>query len=389
MTPTEHDELHDAELSRLYRELPTETPSSALDERLRAEARRAVVAGPRRWLKPWPMTGLATAATVILAVAMVRYWQAEQPAELARAVSVTPAAEAPAAEAESPAKEVGPITRPMVSAPAEAPKEVVVPVEADKRALDEKRSQVVVPVAAPSSEPAPAGAMVSSGVAKKDESPAAPGQMSVAVAVAVAEEAKTAEMSAKPSPAAPAPAPALLGRMAPRLSALQRAEEPPAAKAEAEADAMVERGAGEHAPAASKPAEAERREQGAAPAVQAKSLAMASYPRYEELVATGRYVEALARLEPTRLTSLQQRAEYDLLAALVHGLEGEPPQCSAELQPSRQAAVQLCLILQRLRAGQPVSDAQVTAVERRLRQVAPTRLYVLPAVRELVRRHRP
>lgn len=117
-------ELSDAELEALYREVDQEPPP-ALDERVLAAARRRRPHGARpRWLRP--ATGFATAAVVVLAVAILLRAPAPtpesalppaRPAESAgaaddRSGSVAPADRAPAGRAE-------PETR--VQAPAPAP----------------------------------------------------------------------------------------------------------------------------------------------------------------------------------------------------------------------------------------------------------------------------
>lgn len=330
MSPSEHDDLHDAELSRLYRELPAEAPEPAMDERIRAEARRAVAAGPRRWWRPLPMTGLATAATVILAIGMVRYWQAEQPTELARAVNVTPAAEAPVAEVANDLDAEVPATKAVGTVAAAVPPPV----------LAKRSGTVAQDKAAPTAKPMPA-----------------------------------------PAPLAMAEAPQL---------ATAREE---AAGAKAEADAMADRVAAGSVPAETKVAgEAALRKPtalAAAPA-EAKPGLVSALP-YEELVTTGRYVEALAHWDPAQMASasLQQKAEYDLLLALVHGPQAEAPLCPAEITASKEPATQLCLILQQLRMGQPVADAQLETLVRRWRRAVPSRRYLERALRDLVRRTSP
>jgi hypothetical protein len=75
---SEYDD--EREVERLYRQLPREEPPAALDAKIRAEARRAVVAHPaplvaptgrRTWYFP-----LAAAAVIVLAVAVT--WQVER-----------------------------------------------------------------------------------------------------------------------------------------------------------------------------------------------------------------------------------------------------------------------------------------------------------------------
>src|SRR3954471_11390612 len=95
---SEHDDEREA--GRRYRELPREEPPPALDAKIRAEARRAVVTHPaplvaptgrRSWYFP-----VAAAAVIVLAVAVT--WQIErsQPdLEVAMVAPPAPAAERP------------------------------------------------------------------------------------------------------------------------------------------------------------------------------------------------------------------------------------------------------------------------------------------------------
>src|SRR5258705_4696761 len=75
---SEYDD--EREVERLYRQLPREEPPAALDAKIRAEARRAVVVHPaplvaptgrRNWYFP-----VAAAAVIVLAVAVT--WQVER-----------------------------------------------------------------------------------------------------------------------------------------------------------------------------------------------------------------------------------------------------------------------------------------------------------------------
>lgn len=372
MSSTEHDDLHDAELSRLYRELPADLPTAAVDERIRAEARRAVAAGPRRWMRPLPMTGLATAATVLLAIGLVRFWQAEQPEELARAVSV---ASAPAAEVEGVTADVAPET-----AEAAAPVATIESASAVAAAPPARKAAAEAVVAS-----APLDQAAASAAEERDQAEPKREKMAKAIAPLLA---------AKPAAEAPAmmtPAPAPVGQLAPGLNALRRADEAGATKAEP-AMPMADRLAEARAPAeAQAEPERDRRALAAAPAAQVEtktSMASAPTPRYEELVASGRYVEALAHWDPAQMASasLQQKAEYDLLAALVHGPQAESPLCPTELKASKSAATQLCWLLQQLRTGQPVADEQLEGLLRRWRRATPSRRYLERAMRDLVQR---
>src|SRR5258706_13461279 len=75
---SEHED--EREVERLYRQLPREEPPAALDAKIRAEARRAVIVHPaplvaptgrRHWYFP-----VAAAAVIVLAVAVT--WQVER-----------------------------------------------------------------------------------------------------------------------------------------------------------------------------------------------------------------------------------------------------------------------------------------------------------------------
>jgi len=96
------DPEHDQDVSRRYRELGRDEPPPELDAKIRAEARRAVIAHPaplvvptgrRTWYFP-----VAAAAVIVLAVAVT--WQMEREQEDAFAVSPQ-AASGPREEARS------------------------------------------------------------------------------------------------------------------------------------------------------------------------------------------------------------------------------------------------------------------------------------------------
>lgn len=98
MTPRHDDsdhDLHDPLLRRLYRELPDEAPSADTDARVRAAARRAVGAGPRRrgtfFGARWETLG-ASAAALMLGVALTVQWRVQEPEQLEEAITVAPAA---------------------------------------------------------------------------------------------------------------------------------------------------------------------------------------------------------------------------------------------------------------------------------------------------------
>ncbi len=77
------DDGLDAHLQQLYRQLPTQEPSSHIDQVILNAAKVK-----KMWHQPF-----ALAATVVMATSLIWYWQAEQPQQLQQAMSVaTPSA---------------------------------------------------------------------------------------------------------------------------------------------------------------------------------------------------------------------------------------------------------------------------------------------------------
>lgn len=102
-------DLNDKVVSRLYRQLPDESPSADTDALIRAAARREVGAGPRRRLLRLQKL-LATAASLVLGVALVVQWQDREPEKLAEVLATAPVAlsddtASPPASAPAPALE--------------------------------------------------------------------------------------------------------------------------------------------------------------------------------------------------------------------------------------------------------------------------------------------
>lgn len=93
-----NDDL-DPKLLHLYRQLPKEQPSQAVDVAILQAAQQAI-ATKTYWRPVW---GLA--ASVVMMSSLVWYWQAQQPQELSRAVAVSASPTAPIIE-ESVAKPV-------------------------------------------------------------------------------------------------------------------------------------------------------------------------------------------------------------------------------------------------------------------------------------------
>ncbi|MDF2446587.1 MAG: hypothetical protein K0S46_1823 [Moraxellaceae bacterium] len=84
-------DLDDPELSQLYKSLPDEQPASATDDLIRAASRRAIGAGPGRRPSPLALSRItATAAALVLGVALTVQWQARTPEQFQEAVGTVP-----------------------------------------------------------------------------------------------------------------------------------------------------------------------------------------------------------------------------------------------------------------------------------------------------------
>ena len=77
-----NDDL-DPKLLHLYRQIPKEQPSQAVDSAILQAAQQSI-ANKTYWRPVWGI-----AASVVMMSSMVWYWQAQQPQELARAVAVS------------------------------------------------------------------------------------------------------------------------------------------------------------------------------------------------------------------------------------------------------------------------------------------------------------
>ncbi|HNC03614.1 MAG TPA: AgmX/PglI C-terminal domain-containing protein [Agitococcus sp.] len=77
-----NDDL-DPKLQHLYRQIPKEQPSQAVDSAILQAAQQSI-ANKTYWRPVWGI-----AASVVMMSSMVWYWQAQQPQELARAVAVS------------------------------------------------------------------------------------------------------------------------------------------------------------------------------------------------------------------------------------------------------------------------------------------------------------
>lgn len=201
----------DPRLDAAYREAATDEPSAAIDERIRAAARRAVAAGPqsleararakmqRSWIARWRVP-MSIAATVVVAVTL-SYMVEREETQLAR-VDGLPSSAPPQAVAVAPAE----VAAKDDSAPAGA--------AAAKSANLHER----VTAARPPPAPVPAGVdgPTANGMLAKEaerrqtaSDPALPASPPPQARVA------PAESPAAPAAAAPPPAPAPVARPAP------------------------------------------------------------------------------------------------------------------------------------------------------------------------------
>lgn len=304
------DDLRDPLLSRLYRELPDVTPAPGTDARLRAAARRAVAAGPRRAGARFAghhWRGLAaSAAALLLGVALTVHWHTQDTARLEEALATAPVT-APAGRAEMPATAAADV--------AAAPP----PAVAARAARDR--------TAAPG--PSAGNAPTAAAAAAKPAAPAAP-------------------VAAAP------PAPAEVGEAAvSERDALAAADDGAAASA-----AMAHERAGATAKAEARHETRRERQalslralpQAAAPAVQAAPAPVADY---RALMAAGRFDEALAALpEPDAA-----EAEADVTTLLDRDLlrqwqaPGTMPACARVDAAALGAQAPLCTALRALTAG--------------------------------------
>ncbi|MFN3587161.1 MAG: hypothetical protein ACK4UT_06635 [Moraxellaceae bacterium] len=245
--PPPEDDLHDAALRARYRALAPETPAPATDAAILAAA-RAAAGKPTRWRQRRWLGGLATAASLLLVVALLL--QSQHRGELHGELALTPPP-MPAAE-----------TAPSASAPATnpAPAPVITQERQREPAVAVSRPPLaaapatVDDAATPPSSPPPSPATASDGPPSADVATSAERHAIAAPrpAVEATESALRADQGAAPPPAAaPAlragarPAPSLLPDEAAYQRALQAGDYaaalrrlPEAADREAERDLL-------------------------------------------------------------------------------------------------------------------------------------------------------
>lgn len=197
---------HDPQLAADYRLAATEAPPAALDERIRAAARREVGAGPQRTLRrPAWQKPLSLAAVVVLSVTLVLMMREEGVDRIEPEV-LPPAAEAPAAQvaAEPAAKQGAAESRlaspvPPPASPAITGELQKMPEPADRSTSMAARSRSTMEVPAPAIAPPRDEAAFA-------ENTVAPARETVRPLLRTAPAAATADAAAGPAPGAAAPA---------------------------------------------------------------------------------------------------------------------------------------------------------------------------------------
>lgn len=303
------DDLRDSLLSRLYRELPDVTPAPDTDARLRAAARRAVAAGPRRagarfvghhW------RGLAaSAAALMLGVALTVHWHTQDTVRLEEALATAPVTP-PAGRAETPetaAADIAAAPPPAVAAHAAQDRTAAPGPSAGNAATTAAAAATAKPVApaAPVAAAPPAPAEAGEAAALERDALAAD---DVRAATSASMEHETAGATAK----AEAPRATRRERQALSLRALPQAAAP--------------------APVHAAPAQAEN---------------------YRALMAAGRFKDALAALPAEAEADVTTLLDRDLLQQWQ--APGTTPACARVDAAALGAQAPLCTALRALAAG--------------------------------------
>jgi hypothetical protein len=217
----------DPRLDVAYRDAANDQPPAAIDERIRAAARRAVAAGPqsleararadaqRSWVARWRVP-VSIAATVVIAVTLSYMVQDEavQKTQIDGLPSSAPppaAAVAPAEEAKerAPAVAPKPVPAPLESAADAASARVVAPAAPPSPTDNQTRAAAERPRPLPAPEPARADAPAANGIlAKESERRQAAGDPLPPPAPPAMRAAPATAVPAAPPPPAAAPAPA-------------------------------------------------------------------------------------------------------------------------------------------------------------------------------------
>lgn len=340
-------DLHDPELSRLYKELPPLTPRPETDAEILAAARRAVHAGPRRRWIGWS-SGMATAAGLVLVVGVLVH----------NSLPVAHKEEAPAAEA------------PAAGAP---------PLMADSgnaAGYDQAPARMEAPAAAPAEPEALDKAMAMAKPAAKPE--AAPAEDRLAAAPAP-EMQRAAPAAAAPMPA---PAPAVIA-MAPVSPPAAKAKAREAERSEARLAARAELAdaAGARKEADARVLALQKAEKGAAEK-RALASGLVAEPVYDHraLMQQGSYAEAYDSLiHMGGGSSPWLRLDRDLLGLLT----GHRAALACSPQGGDTLAAEACVLLQDYRQQGQLDQARLEDFAGRLQSEGGIHLYWLKALHDL------
>lgn len=324
MSPQD-DDLHDARISALYRQLDDVEPSAGTDAQVLAAARRAVQAGPR----PSRLTFaskrlLAAAAMLLLGVGLVLQLQLREPQEFADALVVRQAPAVAAAQEDSTREVQSDFSAPQTQAEnATSSAPTASDTTARRRARQAAPAEFesgVDAAAAPEADHLIAGEPR----AEAPASGAGSAATSPSIASTMESSRNTGAANASQKIAEPEVAVAAPGQATPAAPAAAVAERELALRSEAAA-----RSARSYAPAREKKAEA-------------VGQATNSAPDYRQLMGSARYAEALEHLPGTGPAS--STIDRDLLELLLG--QRAAPTCSHLPAPELGREKLLCDFLQ-------------------------------------------
>ncbi len=380
MSDYEHDpELHDEHISRLYKKLPQAQPSAETDAAILAAAQAALK--PKARHGGWWLGGLASAASLVLVVGLVRQWQADPAARWQEEIAVT--ASAPAAAEEQHAEPASAATAPRAEADPRLAAEPVPP----------QRSAQAKPAAR--AEAAPAAMLADSAA------PALAEDSALAKATTQGEKRREAlaqsdtllaRAKARMAAPAPAPAPAPAEMVADAASPAEEAVE--RSQAQKQQEPLARRDGEARQARTAESAKRETRFSLVAPSLPTAALAAAprqeappaaataQAPHYRALIQQGHYAQALAALEEPA-SNINADAwtvlDHDLLR-LLNGQEGQPT-CSSTAGPA--LAQQACQLLGQYRQAGHITQAALDSFAAAQARQDPTRDYWTRALRQL------